>query len=516
MVQESRVEKTLLNARVNLIFYFITLVLSFFSRRIFLAKLGDEFIGLTGSLSSLLSFLNLAELGIGTVVGYTLYRPIYERNIDKINEIVSVFGYLYRWVGVVIFIAALVLSAFFPLIYSDSAISCGVICFVFYSFIFSTLIGYFVNYRQTLLGADQRSYVITAYYKTAGVIKVLVQMAVAIHWGDYYLWAVIEFAYGISYAIILNWKIRRVYPWLKSDPRRGRLLRKNYPEIFVKVKQIFVHKISYVVNTQSSPLLIYAYTTLQTVAFYTNYTLIVSSLTILLTSVLGSTAAGIGNLIVEGNRKKILDVYWELTAIRFWVAGIFSFALYYLLPPFIELWVGPGYLLSDRVLILIIITLVLTVIRNVTDQYIEGHGLFADIWAPIAESVILIVVSIVCGRFWGIEGVLMGGITSILIIVYGWKPYYLFTNGLHEPVSNYILNFFRNIAVLGLCYFVADKLTRPLCSSIAGNESWLSWLLMATCVVLIFSSVSLVIMLAFVPGMRRFSMRIFKKSLIQR
>ena len=58
--QESRVKKSLLNARVNLIFYFLTLILSFFSRKIFLDTLGADFVGLTGTLQNLLGFLNLA------------------------------------------------------------------------------------------------------------------------------------------------------------------------------------------------------------------------------------------------------------------------------------------------------------------------------------------------------------------------------------------------------------------------------------------------------------------------
>lgn len=60
---DSRVKKSLLNARVNLIFYFLVLILSFFSRKIFLDTLGAEFIGFTSTLQNLLGFLNLAELG---------------------------------------------------------------------------------------------------------------------------------------------------------------------------------------------------------------------------------------------------------------------------------------------------------------------------------------------------------------------------------------------------------------------------------------------------------------------
>ena len=102
--QESRVKKSLLNARVNLIFYFLTLILSFFSRKIFLDTLGADFVGLTGTLQNLLGFLNLAELGIGSAIGYVLYKPLFEHDEEKINEIISVFGYLYRWIGFIIFV----------------------------------------------------------------------------------------------------------------------------------------------------------------------------------------------------------------------------------------------------------------------------------------------------------------------------------------------------------------------------------------------------------------------------
>ena len=89
-MEESRVKKSLLNARVNLIFYVLILLISFFSRKIFLNCLGADFVGLTGTLMSLLNFLNLAELGISTAIGYVLYKPIFEHDETRINEIISV------------------------------------------------------------------------------------------------------------------------------------------------------------------------------------------------------------------------------------------------------------------------------------------------------------------------------------------------------------------------------------------------------------------------------------------
>ena len=73
-----RVKKSIKNAEVNLIFYFLTLFLSFFSRKIFLDCLGPEFIGLSGTLSNILGYLNLAELGIASCISFHLYKPLQE------------------------------------------------------------------------------------------------------------------------------------------------------------------------------------------------------------------------------------------------------------------------------------------------------------------------------------------------------------------------------------------------------------------------------------------------------
>ena len=117
-----RVHKTMMNAKVGVVFYFISIFMAFFSRRIFLQSYGDDFIGLAGTLWSILEFLNISEIGIGTCIGYFLYKPIEEKNHEKICEIVSLFGYLYRIIGIIILCGGLVVSLFFPLIFADKGL----------------------------------------------------------------------------------------------------------------------------------------------------------------------------------------------------------------------------------------------------------------------------------------------------------------------------------------------------------------------------------------------------------
>ena len=353
----------MLNARVNLIFYFLTLALSFFSRKIFLDTLGADFVGLTGTLQNLLGFLNLAELGIGSAIGYVLYKPLFDHDETKINEIISVFGYLYRWIGKIILIAGCILACFLPLIFPNTEFELGLIFFAYFSFLASSLIGYFANYKQTLLGADQKNYVVTAYFQTATIIKTIIQMALAYYTGNYYLWVIVELSFGIIYSFILNWKINQVYPWLRSEVSQGRILFKKYPEVMKYTKQLFVHKIGGFVQNQTIPFLIYAFVSLKIVAFYGNYTIITDKLSILLNSFLDSTSAGVGNLIAEGQKVKVQKVFWELLSIRFLMAGLFCFCVYKLLPSFVSLWLGNEYLLPSIVLVLVLINLFFSKMR---------------------------------------------------------------------------------------------------------------------------------------------------------
>lgn len=394
---------------------------------------------MTGTLQNMLGFLNLAELGIGISIGYVLYKPLYEHDQQKINEIISVMGYLYRWIGFIILGAGLILSCFLPLIFPDTQFDLGLIFFVYFSFLISSLIGYFINYRQNLLGVDQRNYVVTAYYQTVIIVKTVIQMVLAHYTGNYYLWVLIELVFGIIYSIILNWKINQTYPWLKANIRLGKRLLKEYPEVIKYTKQIFLHKISGFAQYQTTPILIYAFVSLKTVALYGNYTIIFDKINNLANNLFGSVSASVGNLIAENNKEKIVAIFWELLSLRFVVMAIISFGLLNFTNDFIRLWLGGEYILPDVVLYLLIINQFLSLSRNVNDPFLWGAGMFYDIWAPISEAVIYIIVAFIGGHIWGLPGVILGNTISLLIIIGMWKPYFLFKKGFHLPLRLYIL-----------------------------------------------------------------------------
>ena len=129
---ESRTAKSLKNSVVALLFYFINLGLQFFSRKIFLEHLGAEVLGLNTTATNLLQFLNLAELGVGAAIGYSLYKPLAEKNRQQINEIVSVQGYLYYKIGLFVGGIAVLLMCFFPWIFYKAEVHA---CYTYTTFI---------------------------------------------------------------------------------------------------------------------------------------------------------------------------------------------------------------------------------------------------------------------------------------------------------------------------------------------------------------------------------------------
>lgn len=509
-MKESRVKKTLKNVRVNLVFFFLTLFVSFFSRKAFLDNLGADFIGLIGTLQNLLSYLNLAELGIATAIGYVLYEPLFAQNHFKINEIISVFGYLYRSIGRIVLLFGIILSLFIPVIFPNTKFELILIYFAYFSFLASSLIGYFINYKQTLLEADQRYYVIAGYYQGVNVIKTLVQIFFTYYTKNCFLWVAIELFFGILYSFVLNWKIARVYPWLNSDISEGRKLFSKYPEVMKYAKQLFVQKFSQTVQNWTVPILTYSFVSLQLVAYYGNYQLITDKMYRFVNAFLGNTNAGVGNLIAEGEKDKIINVFWELLSVRYWVSFVVGFGLFMLASPFITIWLGEKYVLNDTILMLIVISSVLAYLREGVVQFVNGYGLFYDVWASFAEITLNLGIAIYLGFSYGLEGILLGGIVSQLVIIGIWKPVFLYMKGFREPMMPYWINILKLLLILLTpAIFIV---TISHCFIHLKENSWLHFMLYALIVVLAYFICSFICLFLFCSSFRNFAYRFLRSN----
>ena len=438
-----------MNIKVGMLFYMLSLVLAFFSRKVFLDCLGAEFIGLTGMLMNIMSFLSVAELGIGTSIVYFLYKPLQEDDHDKINQIMSMLAYLYRCIGYIIGGCGLLVSIFFPWWFGNLGTGLPLVFFAFYAFLASAVAGYIFNYKQLLVSANQKQYLVNAYFQTIAIVQSLTQILLAWYYRNLWLWVLVGLLFTVVGIIAFNYRIRQLYPWLRVNLREGRQHLKQYPEVLQKTRQIFVQRIKNFILYRSDEILVGMFVSVVQVAFYGNYTIITSKLNFLV-NILSD-----GNLVAEGNEQNTMKVFWELTAIRFLIVGIVVFGLLLFIQPFITCWFGAQYRLSDLIVYLIVFNIFIFLSRGVVEMYISAHGLFSDVWAAWTELALNIAITLCLAPFFGIVGILLGKILSVFFIAMFWKPYFLFSQGLHQRVAVY----WRGMAPYYLIFTVFTAIT---------------------------------------------------------
>lgn len=433
----SRLNHALKNMKISVFFYFIFLFVQFISRKLFLDQLGDEFIGLAETLRSFLGFLNLAELGIGTAIGYSLYRPIFNKEHDRINELIALFGHLYKKIGVFILASGILISLFFPYMFNGLKASLGIVYFTYYTFLFGMTLNFFFNYHITLLQADQKDYVITSNSQTLNLIKIILQCIIVYYYQSAIGWISMELIFYISNSYVLRHRVKKIYPWLKIRQRTTNSILKSNPEIIKKVKQVSVHKLGAFVTDGTDKILIFAFISIETVAFFGNYSLLFGRLLQLINTAFAGTAAGIGNLVAENNKDNIQKVFWEMMALRFYLGGVAFITLYFITEPFIILWLGEKYILSKWVLNLFLLNMFIKQIRIPVDHFKDAYGLYQDTWAPIIQSIINLGMSLILLHYFDLAGILMGTTIAFSIIILLWRPYYLHKYGFKQPLITY-------------------------------------------------------------------------------
>ncbi len=451
MQEETRTDKAIRNTKYAIAASIISFVANFIARNIFLKELGTDVLGLNTTVQSYLAFLNIAELGISTAIVVTLYKPILNKDYNTINEIVSLQGWLYRRIGTTILVGALILMCFFPLIFKNMELPLWYAYALFITYLLNALLLYFVTYIQHVLSGNQQQYkIILNNNITLSVCIIFQIIAVTIFDNDFEWWVTLQILFILIATFLVYRETKRSHPYLKLQVKLGKTLRNKYPDVLTKTKQIFVHRVAGTTLTQAQPLIISAYASLTTVAYYANYLVIINGLNLIINSVFNGMTASIGNMIAEGNKELIHKIYRELFSFRFFIASILVLTTYYLTPPFITLWIGEEYVMSNTILIIILFSFFLGITKGVTDMYLSAYGLFKDMWAPIAETIINISVSVILGYLYDINGILMGAIISMLVIGYGWKPYFLFKNGLNSSVSMHYKLLLKHILVVSI------------------------------------------------------------------
>ena len=495
-----RVHRSVMNIKVGMVFYVLSLLLAFYSRKVFLDCLGAEFIGLTVMLMNIMSYLSIAELGIGTSIIYFLYKPLEADDHEKINEVMSMLAFLYRCIGGIILAIGIVVSIFFPLWFKNLSIGLPLVFFAFYSFLLSSVAGYIFNYKQLLVTANQKQYLVSAFFQTIGIAQSITQILLTYYYHNLWLWIIVGLLFTIIGIIVFNIRIRQLYPWLKINLGKGRLNLKLYPEVLKKTRNIFWQKIKDVLLFRSDELLIGIFVSIPTIAMYGNYTIITNKLNYLVNIFSDGLAAGVGNIVASGNKHNIMKVYWELTAFRFVILGIVIFPPLMLIQAFIGVWLGTQYQLADIIVYLLMLHFFFRLQCGNLYSFISAYGLYEDVWAAWTELIINLAITLSLAPSLGIIGILIGKIVSFSLITVFWKPYYVFSRAFKLSVWVFWRKMLPYYTIFGLIT-VLSLLIKDHFEALY-PESCFTQLLYGTAILVLFLLLYFYLLFTFTDGMK--------------
>lgn len=417
-------------------------LLTFISRTIFIQILGSSYLGVNGLLTNVLSMLSLAELGIGTAINFSLYKPLADKDDEKIATLMMFYKKAYQVIGIIVFIVGLLLMIFLDVFIKDPG-DVEHIKLIFFIYLINTSYSYFMTYKVTLLTADQKAYLLTKVNIFFNFITVIAQIIVLIITHNYILYLLCQMIILFLSRLYINRKVTKLYPVLEMKVS-GKLPKEELAIIIKNVKAMMFHKLGdYCINGTDN-IIISSFINIAVVGIYSNYNMIISMVNGFIVLFFNSITASMGHLIATESNERKLEIFKIINFIGFWFFGFATIAFYNLLNPFIELWLGKDYLISQNILVIVLFNYYLTGMRVPVHTVKAAAGLYdEDKYTPLIQSFVNLSISIILVQKWGLAGVFMGTLVSSIVLPCWQRPYiiykYVFKKSPFEYYTRYLV-----------------------------------------------------------------------------
>ncbi len=439
----SRTDNSLRNLKTAVLFKLAAIVVNFIARKIFVVVLTKEYLGLDGTFANILTMLSLAELGVGTAITYSMYKPLAEGDRELILSLMTLYRKFYTVIGITVGVLGAALTPFLQYIIRDIP-DIPHIRLIYLMFVLDSSISYFLVYKQSLISADQKQHIVTSYqYKTSMAVTAA-QCAALLLTGDYILYLALKLCATFVCNALLARKADRLYPYLKQKTVQP-LPAPVRQDISKNIRAMIAHKLGVVVVFGTDNVLIAYFVGAVSVGLYSNYLLITQSLKSAYSMIFRAMTASIGNLCAAEDTAHAQAVFWRVDLLTRWIYGFSAVCLVVLFNPFISLWLGADYLFSMPIVLLIVLSFYVTGMRQSVLTFREAMGLYwYDRHKPLFESAINLAVSILLAKPFGIVGIFIGTVVSTLSTCTWVEPYILFRYGFGAPVGKYFVRYALN------------------------------------------------------------------------
>lgn len=435
----------------------IGLILSFVIRKIFVMKLGSDFVGLNSLFTNLLGVLSFAELGIGLAVTASLYSPLNQKNYSLLNAYLNFYKKFLTGVALFIETSAFLLGLFIPfLIHDQSTFSHFQLWLYFVLFATSSSVSYLLTYKRILLTADQSDYINSFNNLVFKVIIAIFQILVLVFWQSYIWYLIIQISFTILSNIILNHKINTAYGHIFYSNNKQKLGKKQITELKRNIIGMISAKIGGIILTSTDNIIISIFLGLGILGKYANYSMIIMGVTLVLSQIFNSLTPSIGNyrfISKDGSSNNSeLSIFNQILNTNYFLVLISSIGLSLFTTLFVEVWLGDKYVFSTYLTIAIIVNFAINQLRLVVIVFMSAYGLFwQQRFKSLIEATLNISITIILIVFakLGIFAVLFGTIITNVFLNLIWEFFIIKKDAINKiNTKKYFSQYFAILCML--------------------------------------------------------------------
>lgn len=487
----ARIERTK-NAARN-IFYgmflkIYNIAIPFLMRTAMIYLMGVQYLGLNSLFASILSVLNLAELGVGSAMVFSMYKPIAEDDETTICALMKLYRTYYRVIGLVIAVLGCALLPFIPrLIKSD--IPAGINIYLLYLLnLGATVLSYWLfAYKNSILTAHQRTDIASKISMVTGTIQYAVQILVLWITRNYYLYVIVAMLTQVLTNVTTAVCADRIYPQFKP---RGKLEKAEISKINQRMRDLFTSKIGFVVYDSADTIVISAFLGLTMLAVYQNYYFILNSVYGFVLILFTACQAGIGNSLVVESQEKNFSDFNKFTFIISWITIFCSACLLCLYQPFMKLWVGEGLMLPFSAVVCLIVYFFARMYNQLFNSYKDAAGMWhEDRFRPLVASMTNLAVNLLSVQFIGIYGIVLSTVIAIVCVGVPWLLHNLFSVVFDRK---YLQPYLKKLGIYCVSAVLICAVTFAACSCIHAQP--LSTLLLRTSICCILPNLTFILL----------------------
>ena len=438
----------------------VTILLGFVVRWFFVHKLGQEYLGVNSVMESMLTILSVTELGIGTSVAFALYKPIDSGDEKKVAALMTLYKKVYHIIGIATAVVGPMLIPFMKF-FTKEAADISDLTLIYILFLANTVLSYFFSYKRTLLSAYQQNYINSLSEDSFALLKYVLQIVVLLVYRSYIGYLVINLVCTFGANVVISVICNKKYPLLKKY-KSEKLTKEDTAGLKKSIVSLIYQKVGAKLVTGTDNLMI-SYAKLSLMGIYSNYAMVVSTVSRVVYNVLHSVIGSLGNLMIQKDSKYKNSVFEEFAFATFCFYFFISIGFAACFERFIVIWAGEDWLLAPSITFIVILNFFLMGMRQPCIAVIEAAGLFNKMrLKAVSEVIVNLVVSFVflIVLEMGIYGVLLGTTVSMVSVCIWWEIMAVHKYSLNISAKKYAVNFTVYIAVAALGCFLSYYVNR--------------------------------------------------------